>query len=249
MVRDRLRAARRLLQIVAAVAAVSAAALLATAAPASPFREADAGWNTAGVGEVTPTTVSDLVRTGSRSTKVELRGSQERSELSYGAGGAGDDGTIEFREGDERFYAFSINVREMVYGEPGAHNLVMQFKSDGEGSPKFGLQLWDENGRRGLWSHGDAMDEDRYLAPFAHGAWHDLLIHFKASSQGRGFYRLYLDGRLIDERRGVSMIEPGREFAYIKNGIYRKGEAIPGTSEIRLDAARLGSTREEVRPW
>jgi len=194
---------------------------------------------------VVPTVVGDVVRAGTRSAAVVLTGSQNRSELTLGGNGGGS-GTIGFSEGDERYYGFSFNVLEMTYGRAGAHNLVMQLKSDGEGSPAFGLQLWDSAGRRGLWSHGRAMGGDRYLAPIAHGAWQDVVVHFRASSQDAGSYELYLNGQLLDARHGVSTIVPGHHMAYIKNGIYRNGAEIPGRSDIRLDAARLGSTWAEA---
>jgi polysaccharide lyase-like protein len=204
-------------------------------------------WNTAGVGDVVPTVGSDVVRSGVKAARVALTGSQDRSELILGGDGGGStDGTVELRDGDERYYAFSINVQQMVYGEPGAHNLITQLKSDGEGSPNFGLQLWDYQGKRGLWSHGDAMGGDRYLAPLAHDQWHDVVIHFKASSAGAGFYRVYLDGQLVDSRDNVSVIRPDRSSGYIKTGLYRNGDEIPGTSDIRIDAARLGTTQASV---
>lgn len=216
----------------------------AAPAPPRPAPEVDAGfengfrsWNMNGVGDVAPTLVDDVVREGSSSARVALTDSQSRSELTLG--GSATDGTVQFYEGDERFYGFSFNVREMTYGRPGAHNLVMQLKSDGEGSPTFGLQLWDHDGRRGIWSHGGAMGGDRFLHAIDHEAWYDVVVHFKASSTGAGFYDLYLNGELIDSRDQVSTILPGHRFAYIKNGIYRNGGAVPGTSEIRLDAARL----------
>jgi len=76
--------------------------------------------------------------------------------------------------------------------------------------------------------------------------WHDIVIHFKASAVGAGFYEVYLDGDLIDSRSGVSMIADGADFAYIKDGLYRNGGEIPGTSELRLDAARLGHSMTDV---
>jgi hypothetical protein len=140
----------------------------------------------------------------------------------------------------------------MVYGKPGAHNLFMQFKSDGEGSPAWGLQLWDTAGKKGLWTAGRSMQVgssgERFLAPISEDQWHDVVVHFKASSTNNGFYEVYLDGSLVDSRTGVSMIVPGHSAAYIKNGLYRNGGAIPGTSEIALDAAKLGSSQSAVAP-
>jgi Polysaccharide lyase len=213
------------------------------------------GWSTAGVGDVVPRVTADIVRDGDKSSVVRLIGSQDRSELILGGNGSGSTaGTIQFREGDEYHYAFSFYIQSMVYGEPGAHNLIMQFKSDGEGSPNFGLQLWDyegddgHSGGRGLWSHGGAMGGDRFLSPVAEQQWHDVVIHFKASKQGEGFYRVYLNGELIDSRDNVSMIRADRDYAYIKDGLYRNGDTASGTSEIRLDAAKLGETLESVQP-
>ncbi len=219
------------------------------------FENGLSGWNTAGVGDVVPKVTTDIVRDGAKSSAIKLTGEQDRSELILGGNGGGSTaGMIQFREGDEYFYGFSFYIETMVYGEPGAHNLIMQFKSNDSGSPNFGLQLWDyagddgHSGGRGLWSHGNAMGGDRFLSPVAEQTWHDVIIHFRASSVGAGFYEVYLDGALIDTRSGVSMIVPGASFAYIKDGLYRNGEEIPGTSEIRLDAAKLGDTMESVLP-
>jgi hypothetical protein len=221
------------------------------------FEQGLDNWNTAGVGEAMPTVVNDTVRSGLYSGRVALSGNQGRSELILGGNGGGStDGMIEFHEGDEYFYGFSFYIDSMVYGEPGAHNLIMQFKGNDEGSPNFGLQLWDyegDNGEyaanpKGLWSHGPSMDGDRFLAPVAEHAWHDVVIHFKASAVNAGFYELFLDGQPIDSRSGVSMIAPGASYAYIKNGLYRNGDEIPGTSELRFDAAKLGNTWASVQP-
>jgi Polysaccharide lyase len=232
-----------------------------SSAAANPF---DAGcdgslvnWNTAGVGESMPTPAGDIVRSGSGSCRVALSETQDRSELIFGGnGGASTAGMFEFREGDEYWYGFSFYIVSMTYGRPGAHNLIMQFKGEGEGSPAFGLQLWDyegddgeyEDNPRGLWSHGPSMGGDRFLAPVPEQTWHDVAIHFRASSSSAGFYEVYLDGNLIDSRGGVSMIADGASYAYVKDGLYRNGDEIPGSSEIRLDAARLGSSLSSVSP-
>ncbi len=214
-------------------------------------------WNTAGVGETIPTVVNDTVRSGGSAGRIALSGTEHRSELILGGNGGGStNGMIEFDEGDEYWYAFSFYIEEMTYGRPGAHNLIMQFKGDDDGSPAFGLQLWDyegddeeyEDNPRGLWSHGPSMDGDRFLAPVPEHTWHDVVIHFKASGSGDGFYEVYLNGQLIDSAKGASMIADGASSAYIKNGLYRNGDEIPGDSEIRLDAARLGPSLSSVSP-
>jgi hypothetical protein len=213
------------------------------------------GWNIAGVGEVVPTVVSDIVRSGSKSAKAILTGSQNRSELILGgSGGAGTTGTRKFVEGDEYWYGFSFYIKSMVYGRPGAHNLILQLKGDDGGSPAFGLQLWDyvgDNGQykanpKGLWSHGSGMGGDRFLAPAAEQQWHDVAIHFRASRVGAGFYEVYLDGKLVDSRSNTSTLPTEAGSAYIKDGLYRNGTKLVGTSEIRLDNAKLGTSLASV---
>ena len=36
-----------------------------------------------------------------------------------------------------------------------------------------------------------------------------MIVHFKASSLGAGFYAVYIDGELVDAREGISLIVPG----------------------------------------
>jgi Polysaccharide lyase len=208
------------------------------------------GWSIGGVGDVVPTVVSDTVRSGSKSVKVILTGSQNRSELILGGnGGGGLDQMVKLPEGAEYWYGFSFYVKSMVYGKPGAHNLIMQLKGNDSGSPAFGLGLWDyvgdsgqyKSNPKGLWSHGSGMGGDRFLAPAAEQQWHDVAIHVKASRVGAGFYEVYLDGKLVDARTNTSTLPPEATSAYVKSGLYRNGSKLVGTSEIRLDDAKLGT--------
>jgi hypothetical protein len=223
------------------------------------FENGLANWNIAGVGEVVPTIESSDVRSGAHAARVVLTGSQNRSELSLGGTGTSSDSEmIRFQDGVEYWYGFSFNIQKMVWGHPGAHNLIMQFKSEGTGSPEFGLQLWDyagddgHSGGKGLWSNSNpdsrAPGGDRFLAPVGEDEWHDVAIHFKASDSHEGFYEIFLDGHLVETRSNVTMIVPGRSFAYIKDGLYRNGQTIPGTSEILLDDAKLGTSASSVQP-
>jgi hypothetical protein len=192
-------------------------------------------------------------RDGSSFSVIRLEGNESRSQLILGGEGEGDSGAFQIHEGDEYALAFSFYIQTMAYGFPGAPNLIMQFQSDASEVPAFGLQLLDypgsegEVGGRGLWSGGEAMGGDRFLAPAAEGVWHDVVIHFRASSQGAGFYEVFLDGQPIDARSGVSLIAPG-SYAQIELGLFRNGDLVQGTSEIRLDAVKLGDTLESVMP-
>ena len=218
------------------------------------FEDGLQGWSTATIGDAVPRVVSGIVRDGEKASVVRLIGDQSSSQLVLGGdGGASDAGVIRIREGDEYAFTFSFYIQTMAYGAPGADNLILRFKSDASDSPAFGLQLWDPGvggpgGERGLWSSGEAVGGDRFLAPVPEREWHDAVVHFRASSQGAGFYAVYLDGELVDARDAVSLIVPGSSYAQIEVGLYRDGEQVQGTSEIRLDAATLGDTPEPILP-
>jgi len=223
-------------------------------APPGPHLVADfenglEGWSTAATSEVTPRLVGGIVRDGERSSLVRLTGTRSRSQLVLGGdGGEVDEGTVQIHEGDELAFAFSFYIQAMTYGEPGVDNAILRLKSDASESPAFDLQLWDSAlGERGLWSSGDAVGGDSFLAPVGERVWHDAIVHFRASSLGTGFYAVYLDGELVDARDTVSLIAPGSSHAQIEVGLHRDGAQVPGTSEIRIDAARLGPTLESVQ--
>jgi len=221
------------------------------------FADGLAGWSAAGVGEVLPQVLPGPGLGGQPAARFLLEGEENRSELIFGGdGGTGVTGIREFSEGDEYWYGFAFYVGQMVWGHPGSQNLIMQLKSEGTGAPNLGLQLWDWRGEggapggRGLWSEGAAMsvdgDEHRFLAPVAERQWHQVQVHFRASSAERGSYEVFLDGTLVDAASGVSTIVPGRRSAYIKDGIYRDGAVIPGTSELWLLGGKLGESRQSV---
>lgn len=206
------------------------------------------GFNLAGVGDVDPTVTASNAAVGRHSCRVVLRGEQGRSELIVGGGGGRSaNSTIEFEEGDEGWFGFSFNVRKLVWGRIGIHNLIMQFKSEGTGSPEFALQLSDVGGQRGFWSSGGASVVDRFIAPVEPRRWHRALFHFRASNNGNGFFRVFLDGQPIDGRNRVSLIEPGERSAYLKLGLYRNGEELRGESVVLIDSVKLGRTRDSVQ--
>jgi hypothetical protein len=213
----------------------------------SGFERGFDGFNLAGVGEVDPKVVEVPRGTHQHAAKFELRGHQGRSELIVGGDGGEDNGaTIEFGEGDERWLGFSFDVLRMDWGPPRFFNLIMQFKGEGEGSPNFAIQLARRGGDRGIWTSGNAMGHSRFLAPVSARRWHRVELNFRASDHGAGFYRLFLDGRLIDRRHGVSMIPPGRQRAYIKLGLYRDGLDLDRPSATLVDSVRIGHLRTDV---
>jgi hypothetical protein len=242
------------------VAQQPAPAPIAAAAPApgpqlvANFEDGLTGFSTSSVSDVSPRVASGIARDGERAALIRLTGAESSSGLILGGdGGSGEEGIVEIRDGQEYAFAFSFYIQSMVYGEPGADNMILRLRSDASESVTLGLELWEAAGQtagfeRGLWSSGEAVGGDRFLAPVSERAWHDVVVQFKASSQGLGSYALYLDGELVDSRDGVSLIAPGSDHAQIEVGLFRDGERVQGTSEIRLDAAKLGETLESVQP-
>jgi hypothetical protein len=166
--------------------------------------------------------------------------------------GASDVVTVQVVEDEEYAFAFSFQILQMVYGEPGADNLIVHLGSDASEAPSFGLQLWDYAADewqdwRGLWASGEAVGDDRFLAPVTEREWHDVIVHFEASSLGTGYYEVFLDGEPVDALGGISLIAPGSSSAQVELGLFRDGERVQGTSEILFDAAKLGSTVASVQ--
>ena len=163
--------------------------------------------------------------------------------------GGGSVDVVEVHAGDERAFSFSFYVQPSAFRAPGDENVIMRFRGVASESPTFGLRLWDDGGgQRGLWSSGEAMDGERFLAPVEEGVWHHAVVAFQASSEGDGFYLLLLDGRPIDVRAFVSLIDPGSDSARIETGLFRDGEPVAGSSDVFFGPTQLGETLESVIP-
>lgn len=225
-----------------------------TPPPATPhlianFEEGMRGWS-ASVGDVFPGLVRGTARDGQWASAIRLVGSQSGAHLVF-ADATG--GPVRIEEGEAFAFGFSFYIQAMTYGTPGADNLIMRFTSDGAEGQVFGLQLWDpapgeEGDGRGLWSSGEAMGGERFLAPVTERAWHDVVVSATASSQNLGSYEVYLDDQLVDTRGETSIIVPGRDYAQIEVGLLRDPELVRGTSEVRIDASKLGVSIASVRP-
>ncbi|HSS04755.1 MAG TPA: heparin lyase I family protein [Solirubrobacterales bacterium] len=177
-------------------------------------------------------------------------GGGPRGPIGAGAGGSPSPvGAIQVREGDEYALSFPLWLDGTEYEAPGVESLITRFIGDTGEPPSFGLQLWDDgDGGRGLWSSGDAMGGERFLAPVAEGEWHEVAVFFRASSEGAGFYLLFLDGQPIDARAGVSLIGPGSSSAQIEVGLFRNGELVSGSPGVLLGAGVLSDTLEPILP-
>ncbi len=159
-------------------------------------------------------------------------------------------GPVQVYEGDEYAYSFSFYSGPDAYRAPGEDNLILRFADEPDESHSLGLQLWDDGSgtQRGLWASGDAMDGERFLAPVAEGAWHEVVLYFQASSEDDGLYLLLLNGEPIDTRAWVSLIESVGGYGLLEAGLFREGERVDDASEVLFGPARLGETLESVIP-
>ncbi|MET0306408.1 MAG: heparin lyase I family protein [Solirubrobacterales bacterium] len=179
-------------------------------------------------------------------------GQPARPSPSGGPGPAGGivSGPVQIYEGDEYAYSFSFYVEPDAYRAPGEDNLILRFADEMDESHSLGLQLWDDGSgtQRGLWASGDAMEGERFLAPVAEAAWHEVVLYFQASSDDDGLYLLLLDGEPLDTRAWVSLIDSAGGYGLLEAGLFREGERVEDPSEVFFGPARLGETLEPVIP-
>jgi hypothetical protein len=160
----------------------------------------------------------------------------------YGAAGE----PIDVAEGDELAFSFLFYIEPIAYRSPGDENTILQLRGEPGTSPRLGLQLWDDGGeQRGLWSSGEAMGGERFLAPLGDDEWHQAVVFLRASSGDDGFYLLLLDGKPIDTRGWVSLLESAGA-AQLEAGLFREGERVAAPLDLFFGPTRLGESLESV---
>ncbi|HET8862372.1 MAG TPA: hypothetical protein VFM94_03880 [Solirubrobacterales bacterium] len=172
-------------------------------------------------------------------------GSQPPGPIAGGVDPGGEDlgDRVEIQAGDELEYGFSFHVEPTAFRPPGSDNLILRIRGEASEDSSFALQLWDDGaGQRGLWSSGDAMGGERFLAPVVEGSWHDVTVHLQASSEDDGFYLLTLDGRPIDARAWISLIDSESSYARLETGLFREGESVLDPADVFFGAGQLGES-------
>lgn len=106
---------------------------------------------------------------------------------------------IRVGEGDEFAISLDFLIQPTAYRPPGAENPILRLGDPASELPLFGLQLWDDGaGQRGLWSSGEAIGGERFLAPLTEGVWHTVVAYFAGSADSAGLYLVALDDQPID---------------------------------------------------
>ena len=157
-------------------------------------------------------------------------GGGERSEV------AGHDDAVLVREGEERWYEFSLRFGE-DFPAPveGSWFIIMQWHSDAGGSPPLTVHVSPD---REVVIGGDAVREDgRVLGKVRPGEWVDYALHI-------GFSRDASDGFVEGWEEGVQTVQRQEretlvvEEHYFKMGIYR-GNEDDSTAELTIDDFRV----------
>lgn len=153
-------------------------------------------------------------------------GGGERAEVSENEAGA------ETREGDERWYEWSMRLPDDFRTPSGDWFIVMQWHS-GNGSPPLAIDL--SRGRVDIG--GDGSDAPRKtIGPLRRGEWVHYVMRVKFSRSDAGFVEAWENGRQTVPRFYRPTMSSSKN--YLKQGIYRDG-GDGGTSQVELAGLRV----------
>ncbi|WP_214369795.1 polysaccharide lyase [Pseudonocardia sp. H11422] len=141
------------------------------------------------------------------------------------------------REGDERWYEFSLRFPEDFQNPvDGDWFIVMQWHS-GSGSPPLAIEISPEGT---VDIAGDGVDHDRQsIGPVRPGEWVDYTLHAGFSQDAsQGFVEAWENGVQTVER--YSRATMSSDENYLKMGIYR-GNADSSTAEVWIDGPRVSA--------
>ncbi|PVZ07991.1 polysaccharide lyase [Actinomycetospora cinnamomea] len=138
-------------------------------------------------------------------------GGGERSEVQSSAEGA------VVREGDERWYEWSMRFPENWENPTGGWFIVLQWHSS-KGSPPLAIDI---NRRSEIYIGGDGVPhETKTIGRVRPGEWVDYVLHVKFSKSAEtGFVEAWENGRQTVSRTSRATMNDGRN--YLKQGIYR----------------------------
>jgi hypothetical protein len=161
-----------------------------------------------------------------RNGDVPEFGGGERSEVSENEAGA------ETREGDERWYEWSMRLPEDFRTPRGGWFIVMQWHA-GSGSPPLAIDLSKGTVDIG----GDGTDAPRRtIGPLRRGEWVDYVLHVKFSRSDSGFVEAWENGKQTVPRLHRPTMSSSEN--YLKQGIYRD-DAGDGTAQVEFGGLRV----------
>lgn len=139
-------------------------------------------------------------------------GGGERSEVQSNADGA------VVREGDERWYEWSMKFPEDFENPQGVWFIVLQWHSS-SGSPPLAVNV-DSDGRIRIGGDGLKSEPKRWIGKVRPGEWVDYVLHVKFSrDRDTGFIEGWENGRQTVPRYNRASMKDGEN--YLKQGVYR----------------------------
>lgn len=177
-----------------------------TNSPACDYDQNFRGMKIVADGPAHPTAVRYEIRDGD----IPAFGGGERAESR-----AGDVANV--KEGDERWYQFSMKFGSSFPNPTGNYFVVMQWHP-GDGSPPLALEVNRSGVLQVVNNRGAAPNRD--IGPIKRGAWVNYVLHVKfSSSVSVGFAEVFQDGKLVTPRH--SRVTMAGTSLYLKQGIYR----------------------------
>jgi hypothetical protein len=141
------------------------------------------------------------------------------------------------REGDERWYQFSLRFDRTFPAVTGKYFIVMQWHGADDAKPPMTVSV---KGNGQLFLSGNApQDPQKAIGDIARGRWVDYVVHAKFSrSKSIGWAEVYRDGVLTVPRHARANMNSG--FNYLKMGLYRdsrqKATAVMWADRFRVTA-------------
>lgn len=158
-------------------------------------------------------------------------GGGERSEVA-----AGDDEQADTREGDERWYEWSMRFPENFENPTGNWFIVMQWHAGEGGSPPLTINISDDGT---VDIAGDGTDEpEQTIGPVRRGEWTDYVLHAKFSADhDTGFVEAWENGeQTVPKTARQTMTSDNND---LKMGIYRDEDAGDGPAEVLFSGLRV----------
>lgn len=156
-------------------------------------------------------------------------GGGERSEVSENEAGA------ETREGDERWYEWSMRLPADFTNPTGGWFIVMQWHA-GDGSPPLAIDI-SRNGTVDIGGDGSG-EPRRTIGPVRPGEWVTYVLHVGFSRDSdTGFVEAWENGELRVPKTYRATMSSSEN--YLKQGIYRDEEAGDGPTEVQFAGLRV----------
>jgi hypothetical protein len=164
-----------------------------------------------------------------RNGDVPSFGGGERSEVSQS-------GAASVKEGDERYYQFSLKFDQTFQNPTSSFFIVMQWHGNGStGSPPLALMV-NRSGQLQLTNNATNKNTST-IGAVQKGAWVDYVLHVKFSrSASVGFAEVYQDGRLVVPKHSRPTMSSSS--SYLKQGIYRSASET-STAVVYEDGLRV----------